>query len=369
MLWLALELIPPPSFRSLYSPQLFISTVSHPTNRSLHLPTLPLSPFLTSPSSNRIDWPLANPTAQTLNLRSEQAQSSRRTSLAGIDSPRMDQPRRHLQSTSSSSAVDLTGTPAGLATSLPPSPSLSPRDRPGSVARRRPSWSASRDSFPHPTVQTSTRTFSVDDDPFASPSVSPDDDTPPRSRMGGTYLTTQAGPSSASLIPTFQDDEDDEVHLTANMSHHHPPGWSIHDVKDPERLTGAGPRSRRKSNRYSTSPSPLKKTGTTLQSVSRSLRRMSIRVVNLAGRGLDEHVRLDDVGEEMSSKRKGDDDPEEPEYPALPDLRKSLPIRGRALGFMGPTNPTRLFMYRTLLLPYVVSHQRTGRDRLLTSCP
>ena len=62
----------------------------------------------------------------------------------------------------------------------------------------------------------------------------------------------------------------------------------------------------------------------------------------------------------MSSKRKADDDPGEPEYPALPDLRKSLPIRGRALGFMGPTNPTRLFMYRFLLLPYVVSCNQKG---------
>jgi len=47
-------LIPPTSFRSLYFFQLFISTVPHPTNRFLHLSTLPLSPFLTSPSSNRI---------------------------------------------------------------------------------------------------------------------------------------------------------------------------------------------------------------------------------------------------------------------------------------------------------------------------
>lgn len=268
----------------------------------------------------------------------------------------MDQPRRHLQSTSSSSAVDLTGTPAGLAASLPPSPSLSPKDGPESVARRRPSWSAPRVSFPRPTIQINTRTFSVDDDPFVSPVVSPDDDTPPRSRAGSAYLTTQAGPSSASLIPTYLEDEDDETHLTANMSHRRPPGWSIHDIKDPERSVGASPKSRRKSNRYSTSPSPLKKTGTTLQSVSRSLRHMSIRVVNLAGRGLDDHIRLDDVDKEMSPKRKGNNDSEEPEHSALPDLRKSLPIRGRALGFMGPTNSIRLFMYRLLLFPYVVSH-------------
>ena len=281
----------------------------------------------------------------------------------------MDQPRRHLQSTSSSSAVDLTGTPAGLAASLPPSPSLSPSDGPESVARRRLSWTTTRNPFPHPTVQTSTRAFSVDDDPFASPDISPDDETPPRSRAGSAYLTTRAGPSSASLIPALPEDEDDETHLTVNISHQHPPGWSLHDTKDPERSIGASPRSRRRSNRYSTSPSPLKKTGTTLQSVSRSLRHMSIRVVNLAGRGLDDHVRLDDVDEEMSPKRRGDDNSEEPEYPALPDLRKSLPLRGRALGFMGPTNPVRLFMYRFLLLPYVVSsYKQKSHDHLLISC-
>jgi len=83
---------------------------------------------------------------------------------------------------------------------------------------------------------------------------------------------------------------------------------------------------------------------------------MSVRVVNLSGRGLDDHVRLDDADEEVSPGRKGDGDSEELDYPALPDLRKSLPIRGRALGFMGPTNTIRLFMYRFLLFPYVVSH-------------
>ena len=267
----------------------------------------------------------------------------------------MDQPRRHLQSTSSSSAVDLTGTPAGLTASLPPSPSLSPTDGPESVTRRRPSWSASRNSPPRPTVQIGTRTFSVDDDPFISPAASPDDDAPPRSRMGSAYLTTQAGPSSASLIPALPEDDDDETRLTANMSHRFPPGWSIHEIKDPELSIGASPKSRRKSSRYSTSPSPLKKTGTTLQSVSRSLRHMSVRVVNLAGRGLDDHVRLDDVDDKISSKRKGDDDSEEPEYSALPDLRKSLPMRGRTLCFMGPTNQIRLFMYRLLLFRYVLS--------------
>ena len=174
--------------------------------------------------------------------------------------------------------------------------------------------------------------------------------------MGGAYLTTQAGPSSASLIPTLPEDDDDETHLTANMAHQGPPGWSVHDIKDLECSIGTSPKSRRKSNRYSNSPSPLKKTGTTLQSVSRSLRRMSLRVVNLAGRGLDDHVRLDDVDDEMSPRRKGDDDSEEPEYSALPDLRKSLPIRGRTLSFLGPTSPVRLFMYRFLLFPYVVSH-------------
>lgn len=279
----------------------------------------------------------------------------------------MDQPRRHLQSTSTSSAVDLTGTPAGLAASLPPSPSLSPKDRPGSVTRRRPSWSAPKVSPPRPTVQTTPRSFSVDDDPFVSP-LSPDDDTPPRSRMGSSYLTSQASPSSASLIPTFQEDEEDDARLTANTSHQYPPGWSIHDANDPERSIAASPKSRIKSNRYSTSPSPLKRTGTTLKSVSRSIRHMSIRVVNLAGRGLDDHIKLDDLDDEVPLKRKGNDDSEELESPALPDLRKSLPIRGRALGFMGPTNPVRLFMYRLLLSLCVVFRQRMTTIHHLHFC-
>lgn len=279
----------------------------------------------------------------------------------------MDHPRRHLQSTSTSSAVDLTGTPAGLAASLPPSPSLSPKDRPGSVTRRRPSWSAPKFSLPRPTVQTNVRSFSVDDDPFVSP-ISPDDDTPPRSRIGSSYLTTQAGPSSASLIPALQDDEEDDVHLTGNTSHQYPPGWSVHDVDDPERSIAASARSRLKLNRYSTSPSPLKKTSTTLQSVSRSLRHMSLRVVNLAGRGLDDHVRLDDLDEGIPPRRKGDDDSEELESPVLPDLRKSLPIRGYALGFLGPTNPVRLFMYRLLLSPCVVSPSKFPLFPAYTFC-
>ncbi|KAF9650402.1 hypothetical protein BDM02DRAFT_3185438 [Thelephora ganbajun] len=198
-------------------------------------------------------------------------------------------------------------------------------------------------------MQTSIRTFSVDEDPFVSPAVSPDDDTPPESWAGSAYLTTQAGPSSASLIP---EGEDDEAHLTANTYHHHQPGWSIHDIRDPERSSGASSKSRRKSNRYTTSHSPLKKTGTTLQSVSRGLRHMSVRVVNFAGRGLDDHIRLGDGDEESPPKRKDDYDSGEPEYPTLPDLRKSLPTRGRTLGFMGPTNPIRLFMYRFLLFPW-----------------
>lgn len=258
----------------------------------------------------------------------------------------MDQPRRHLQSTSSSSAVDLTGTLAGLAVSLPPSPSLSPNDGLESVARRRPSWSTPRISFSHPTVHTSTRSFSVDDDPFASP-ISSDDDTPPRSRAGSSYLTTQAGPSSVSLIPKVQEDGDGDVHPTSSISHQFSQGWTVHDVKDPERSMNAIPNSRRGSSRYSTSPSPLKKTGTTLQSVSRSLRHISDRVVNLAGRGLDDHIRLNDMDEDQ----KGDNDS------ALPDLRESLPIRGYAMGFMGPQNPVRLFIYRLLLSPYVLSYR------------
>lgn len=131
--------------------------------------------------------------------------------------------------------------------------------------------------------------------------------------------------------------EDDEAHLTGNMSR------SGSDYDDPERSPATS--NRRRTIRYSTSPSPLKKTGTAIKSVSNNLRRVSLRVVNLAGSGLDNRVRLP---EDEARKR-----PPEEEDQVVVDNDPS-PIRGRTLGFLGPHNPLRLALYKFLIYPYVV---------------
>lgn len=280
----------------------------------------------------------------------------------------------HSPRTSSSSAVDLTGTPAGLASSAPQSPSLDPSDSQNAVSRRRTSWGRVEPGqdplrFEQSTHAPTSSSHTVNDDPFYSP---PDDPlslpyapsnvtTHYESSLPelNTYSTSQAGPSTASLIPPreFDGREDDEAHLTTHMSHNHGEHWSQDSIDDPERSAGATPRSRRRTVRYSTVASPLKRTGTAIKSVSKNLRRVSLRVVNLAGAGLETQMRLADGDDDSlrSAKRKGkeDGDEEEEEEEELPDLSKSLPIRGRTLGFLGPNSKLRLALLKFLVYPYV----------------
>ncbi|KAI0739665.1 Ion transport protein-domain-containing protein [Daedaleopsis nitida] len=164
---------------------------------------------------------------------------------------------------------------------------------------------------------------------------------------GAVYSTSQPGQSSASLI-TDSTRDDDEAHLTANMPRQGVGSeWGVGDGVDPER-SGASARARRRTVRYSTSP--LKKTGTTLKTVSHNLRRASLRVVNFGGLGLEDHVRLDDVDGGRTKREDEDTIPEEDE--ALPDLSKTLPIRGRTLGWLGPRSRLRLSMYKFLIYPW-----------------
>lgn len=141
--------------------------------------------------------------------------------------------------------------------------------------------------------------------------------------------------------------DDDEAHLTGNMSF--PSRWNSSDGGDPERPVPTT-RARRRTLRYSTAPSPLKKTGTRLMAVSRTLRRASLRVVNFAGMGLEEHVRLADEDEDEVKGRvnEDEDDLKDEGEDGLPDLATNLPIRGRTLGFLGPTSKVRLAMFRFL---------------------
>ncbi|TFK38523.1 high-affinity cell membrane calcium channel [Crucibulum laeve] len=269
--------------------------------------------------------------------------------------------------------------------SAPPSPSLEPSDSRSSFARRRTSWAArlidpgqdplrldlSDDTITP--VQSAPPRFGetgpvlpLGDDPFYSP-------THERSSFAGThpytaddtrygrqhsdrstytdrdpYSTSQAGPSTASLIaPSHEAEmedghrEDDEAHLTGNMSRSgESEGGEMWASEDPEHDGGATPRSRRRTLRYSTSPSPLKKTGTAIKSVSKNLRRVSLRVVNLANSGLENQLRLAD-GEESVR------DDEEP-----PNLSQALPIRGRTLGFLGSDSKLRLALFNFLVYPW-----------------
>ncbi len=70
---------------------------------------------------------------------------------------------------------------------------------------------------------------------------------------------------------------------------------------------------------------------------------------------MDEHIRLADVDDE---KDMGDEDwlEAERDYDALEleDLSKVIPIRGRTMGFMGPTNSIRVALYKFLVYRCVV---------------
>jgi hypothetical protein len=105
----------------------------------------------------------------------------------------------------------------------------------------------------------------------------------------------------------------------------------------------ATPRTRRRlEQRYSAnlSPSTIQRSGTAIKRLSRGLRRISWRIVNFAGAGLDDHIRLPDgdqvdaTGDQRrrpspDNDKDGDDRTGQP----FGDLgRKVFPLRGRSLG-------------------------------------
>jgi len=143
--------------------------------------------------------------------------------------------------------------------------------------------------------------------------------------------------------------EDDEAHLTAHMARSgsglDSPAGS-YSSGDPEFGDSTTPRSRTRTIRYSVTPSPLKKTESAMKSVGRNIRRMSLRVVNLANTGLEGQLRLGD-GDEKTEKMLGDDD----DGPPVPDLRQVMPLRGRALGIFGSNSKVRLALYKFLVYP------------------
>ena len=201
--------------------------------------------------------------------------------------------------------------------------------------------------------------FAIDDDPFVS-STHIDtfrDSTATSESDYGTepYVYTnhdRAGASTTSLISTNRESStstfDDSAHLTANMSHEPPHGsnWRT-DSED----TATTPRTRRRTQRYSAELTPLSRSGTAIKSIHQGLRRISIRVVNFASNSLEDenHIRL---GSDDGDERVVDDDDDGVEKVSEPPPESSssvLPLRGRTLGYFGPTNRVRLAMYNFLI--------------------
>ena len=262
---------------------------------------------------------------------------------------------------SSSSAIDLTGTSAGLPSGRT-SPALHPSDsliHNHNRARRR-SWGRADAGQGPLQFQSSIATHSdsrsnanrrtppelVWDDPFNSPT----EDTSLRGYPPPLIVprrgSTCASQSSASLISG----DDDEARLTANVSsmgrNREWEGEENLDLSaDTERTAPSSAFARRKRTvRYSPSPSPLKKTESAFVNVSRSLRRASLRVVNLAGVRLEDSIRLPDDDEDV-----GDESWKDGDGDVMKDMGKDMPIRGRTLGVFGPQSRVRLLLYRFLM--------------------
>ncbi|KAH7908813.1 Ion transport protein-domain-containing protein [Hygrophoropsis aurantiaca] len=124
--------------------------------------------------------------------------------------------------------------------------------------------------------------------------------------------------------------------------------WNHNLSVDSERIGGTTPRSKRRTLRYSASPSPLERTSTAIKAVSRNLRRASLRVVNMAGTGLDHSIRLPDDDHEDGKMEEDTDDNLRLQHDLM-DLRKPSPLRGRTLGFLDSSNSFRLYLYRILV--------------------
>lgn len=254
---------------------------------------------------------------------------------------------RH-SSNSSSSAVDLSGT--GLGVVVPQSPALRPSDTgERAYARRRLSWSnteARQDSprldipsFPEPGP--SNLTVFEEDAHFFSVDGFSRNDSP-------LYATSHplADASFTSLRSTSDSDadtvrDDDETRLTGKAQLKVDGSRDL--PVDSERSAGMTPRSRR---RYTT-PSPLQRTGTAIKN---ALRRTSTRVANV--RGHRPSIRLREGDADSDSTSDGMEETTRHDVGERAVHLQSIPLRGRALGFLGPTNPLRLRLYYLLIHPY-----------------
>ena len=310
----------------------------------------------------------------------------------------------HTQS-SSSSAIELIPTSTSIP-GTPNSPSLLPSpDSRNSFARRRLSWARADEagpvhlpppamndpgpstSRPSTSSQPTPTVYALDDDPFVTSIPLPNlvtshyDDPDPFAYPSNS----QARASSASLISTSRRDSsptsstfDDFTHLTAtlstsNMNPIDEMGAAAAANKDHDdwrtdseqhAFGDATPRTRRRlEQRYSANltPSPIQRSGTAIKRLSQSLRRVSLRVVNFAGAGLDDHIRLPDGSDQVGATGDGrhrppdnDEDRDDRTVQPFVDLgRNVFPLRGRTLCLFGPTSRVRRAMYDFFIFPCV----------------
>jgi voltage-dependent calcium channel len=291
----------------------------------------------------------------------------------------MDGTEHSAARSSTSSAIELVVTSASIG---PGSPSLLPSTASSSsFARRRLSWGrvnpgqdplrfdlppmndpgpSSRPDYPPQPLSP----FAIDDDPFATDHSDPFRPSTTSDCYGTNNFAyssnPRAGNSTTSLISSRRQSStstfDDAAHLTANIPVE--PTDETSWQTDSEHVAAATPRTRHRTQRYAMGLSHMENPGAAIERISRSLRRVSLRVVNFAGVSLDERIRLaddDPATADNNERALGDDDElDELDEPPL-DLSNVLRLRGRTLGFFGPTSRVRLAMYDALIFPCVFS--------------
>jgi hypothetical protein len=177
------------------------------------------------------------------------------------------------------------------------------------------------------------------DNTYAPPRTnSPEFDLPFEDRrVREPYNFQQPSQSSLADFPDQTGEiADDEQHLTSAA---HLP-WRGEDGYDEEQSAGRQVKGRRE--RY-VGTSPLRSTmgGNALRAMSRNIRRVSVRVVDLASTGAkDQAVKLEDTQEPRVASRTHDE--------PLPNL-SGTQLRGTTLGFFGPHSRVRYAMFKFLL--------------------
>jgi hypothetical protein len=228
---------------------------------------------------------------------------------------------------SSSGEERATSTSALVPNSTGSSPTAS-----GAILSRRYSWGRSRDSEP-PVMASESAGSSLYEHTFH-------EDDPPRP------LNSNINSQSSLDSPTYAHGEaEDETRLTTAAV---PPWRGETFEEDPELRGDMNNRSPRRRYALYGRTSPLRSASVggnaALRAVGRSVRRASVRVVNLQASGIEDKPTKtgDDQSNEGEMER-------ERRIELPPDVVPRTPLWGRTLGLFGVTSPLRLAMYHFLL--------------------